>query len=78
MLSSVRFVRASCGSSVIRSRLIHQQSVVGAGGGLLGKLFGGSKKSEEKVDLEAPMVSGDTISEEIKEQSERLSNDLER
>ncbi|KAJ2020628.1 hypothetical protein GGI01_003315 [Coemansia sp. RSA 376] len=77
-MSSIRFVRASCGSSVVRSRFIHQQSVVGAGGGLLGKLFGGSKKPEDKVDPQAPMVSGDTIGEETKVQYEQLAKDLEK
>ncbi|KAJ2489042.1 hypothetical protein IWW37_004329 [Coemansia sp. RSA 2050] len=78
MLSSIRLARTSCRNSIVCGRLIHQQSVVGAGGGLLGKLFGGSKKPEEKVDPEAPMVSGDTISEETAGQYEKLATNLGR
>ncbi|KAJ2900855.1 hypothetical protein IWW38_000230 [Coemansia aciculifera] len=81
MLSSIRLVCRSGGrSSVACSRLIHQQSVVGAGGsGLLGKLFGrgDSKKTEEKIDT--GIASGDTIvSEQTKADYERLANDLQR
>ncbi|KAJ1823823.1 hypothetical protein GGH91_000446 [Coemansia sp. RSA 2671] len=79
MLSSIRLARTSCCNNIVRGRYIHQQSVVGAGGGLLGKLFGGgSKKAEEKVDPEAPMVSGDTISEETAGKYEKIAKAMGR
>ncbi|KAJ2583035.1 hypothetical protein GGF44_002176 [Coemansia sp. RSA 1694] len=78
MLSAIRLARASQGGSVVCGRLIHQQSVVGASGGLLGKLFGGGKKeAEDKADLGTPMAIGDTISEKTKGEYEQLASNLE-